>query len=295
MIYLGFGPFLRRLLRVQFDAGAAHRTQMVENISGIASVKANGAEDSMLERLDRTLHANLDAIYRVGLLNIWNDKLPFVVGKAITIGIICLGARFVFEGQITLGELTAFHLPAEKVTGSIENFSGLWESWQNIRISRQRLCDIVNTPMEPFNSLPRLPPDIEGRLEFRNVDFAYVSSAPILRTFDFGAEPNTLTLIVGPSGIGKSTFGRLASGIETPESGEVLLDGRNIAQYGPHDVRSRMPPPHPSVCFSMHHFGIRWNRSARRGTAAAVRPSGVAPSPVRELWWEMTSGTALPC
>ena len=240
LIYLGFGPFLRRRLRVQFDAGAAHHTRMVENISGIASVKAMSAENNMLERLDRTLHANLDAIHRVGLLNIWSDKLLFVVDKAITIGIIYFGARFVFEGQMTLGELIAFHLLAEKVTGPIENFSGQWESWQNIRISRQRLGDIVNTPMEPFNSLPRLPPNIEGRLEFRSVDFAYVSAAPILRTFDFRAEPNTLTLIVGPSGIGKSTFGRLASGIETPDGGEVLLDGRNIAQYDPHDVRLRI-------------------------------------------------------
>jgi subfamily B ATP-binding cassette protein HlyB/CyaB len=57
LIYLAFGPFLRRRLRAQFDAGAAHQTQMVENISGIAAVKALSAEGPMLERMDRTLHA----------------------------------------------------------------------------------------------------------------------------------------------------------------------------------------------------------------------------------------------
>lgn len=240
LIYLGFGPFLRRRLRVQFDAGAAHQSQMVENISGIASVKALGAEQKMLDRLDRTLHANLQAGYRVGLLNIWNDKLLFVVDRTITIGIIYFGAQFVFAGQMTLGELIAFHLLAEKVTGPIENFSSLWESWQNIRVSRQRLGDVVNTPMEPFGTLPRLPRELEARLEFVKVDFAYTPSAPILRGFDFAAEPNTLTLIVGPSGIGKSTFGRLASGIDRPDGGEVRLGGEDIAKHDPHDVRSRI-------------------------------------------------------
>lgn len=240
LIYFGFGPFLRRRLRVQFDASAAHQAQMVENISGIAAVKALSAETKMLERLDETLHANLKAGYRVGLLNIWNDKLLFIVEKAITISIIYFGAQLVFAGQMTLGELIAFHLLAAKVTGPIENFSSLWENWQNVRVSRQRLGDVVNTRKEPFDDLPKLPRDVEARLEFADVDFAYDPSSPILAGFNFVALPNTLTLIVGPSGIGKSTFGRLASGIEAPDAGEIRLGGETIARFEPHDVRTQI-------------------------------------------------------
>lgn len=237
LIYLGFGPFLRRRLRAQFDAGAAHQTQMVENISGIAAVKALSAEDKMLERLDQTLHANLNAGYRVGMLNVLNDKLLFVVEKAITISILYFGAQFVFAGEMTLGELIAFHLLSEKVTGPIENFSSLWESWQNIRVSRQRLGDVVNTPMEPFAARPKLPPNVKGELEFESVDFGYIPAAPVLQRFSFRAAPNTLTLVVGPSGVGKSTFGRLASGIDVPDRGTVRLGGEDIAEYEPHSVR----------------------------------------------------------
>lgn len=239
-IYFCFGPFLRRRLRVQFDAGAAHQTQMVENISGIAAVKALSAEGKMLERLDETLNANLNAGYRVGVLNIWNDKLIFIVEKTITISIIYFGAQLVFAGELTLGQLIAFHLLAAKVTGPIENFSSLWEAWQNVRVSRQRLGDVVNTPTEPFDQLPRLPKDIEPRLTFKDVDFAYDPSFPILKNFDFVARPNSLTLIVGPSGVGKSTFGRLASGIDSPSKGEVLLGSENIAVYEPRNVRSQI-------------------------------------------------------
>jgi len=240
LIYVAFGPFLRRRLRAQFDAGAAHQTQMVENISGIAAVKALSAETRMLDRLDQTLSANLNAGYRVGVLNIWSNKLLFTVEKAVTISIIYFGATYVFAGEMTLGELIAFHLLAEKVTGPIENFSGLWESWQNIRVSRQRLGDVVNSPMEPFDKLPNLPVQVKSHLQFHQVDFSYLPGTPLLKAFNFNAKPKTLTLVVGPSGIGKSTFGRLASGIDVPDSGEVSLGGENIAEYDPHDVRTRI-------------------------------------------------------
>ncbi len=239
-IYFCFGPFLRRRLRVQFDAGAAHQAQMVENISGIAAVKALSAEREMLQRLDQTLHASLNAGYRVGLLNIWNDKLLFIVEKTITISIIYFGAQLVFAGEITLGQLIAFHLLAERVTGPIENFSSLWEAWQNVRVSRQRLGDVVNTPMEPFDALPKLAKMVEPRLTFQSVSFAYHPEAPILTGFDFVAAPNTLTLIVGPSGVGKSTFGRLASGIDVPNQGKILLGQEDIANYDPKDVRTHI-------------------------------------------------------
>jgi subfamily B ATP-binding cassette protein HlyB/CyaB len=239
-IYLCFGPFLRHRLREQFDTGAAHQTQLVENISGIAAVKALSAERKILERLSNTLSASIDASYRVSFLGMWSDNMLFIIDRMVTIGIVFYGAQLVFAGQLTLGELVAFQLIADKVTGPISGFSGLWESWQNIRISRQRLGSIVNTPVEPFDALPKLPPDIQGNLEFRDVSFAYEPSVPILQNFSFRAEPNTLNLVVGPSGIGKSTFGRLASGIDVPDEGGVFLDGADISQHEPHDVRTHI-------------------------------------------------------
>ena len=240
-IYFGFGPFLRKRLRKNFDAGAKHQSQMVENISGIASVKALGAEDVMLSSLDRTLHNSIETSFRVGTLNLVSSKLIFVIDKTLTISIIFFGAKLVFSGEMTLGELIAFHLLSDRIIQPISNFSKVWESWQNIRISRQRLGDIVNNEQEPFGVLPKLPPDINPKLEMESVSFSYSNSDKlVLDSFNFVARANSLSLVIGPSGIGKSTFGRLASGIDFPQAGRVLLDGLDISEFDPHDVRSKI-------------------------------------------------------
>lgn len=239
-VYFIFGPFLRRRLRVQFDAGARHQSRMVENIGGIAAVKALSAENKMLGSLDETLHNSLEASFRVGKLNIVSSNLIYAVSQTLTILIIFVGARQVFAGELTLGQLIAFHLIAAKIAAPISNFSGLWEKWQNIKISRQRLGDILLSQPEDFDALPRLPSDISPELRFKDVSFEYQPGIPILKDFSFVAKAKTLSLIIGPSGIGKSTFGRLASGIETPTGGVVILGGHEIASHEPHDVRTKI-------------------------------------------------------
>ena len=240
LVYLAFGPFLRHRLRIQFDAGARHQAQMVENITGIAAVKSLSAEGKMLARLEDSLSQILSSSYRVSTLGIVSSKLIFVIKRSVTLAIILIGSQLVFEGKLTLGQLIAFHLLVEKVTNPIANFSRLWESWQNIKVSRQRLGDIVNSPTERFNSLPMLPNDIEPVLQFSGVGFAYHEGLPVLHNFDFEAQANSLTLIVGPSGTGKTTFGRLAAGIDTPSDGKITLGGEEIIKFEPHDVRTKI-------------------------------------------------------
>lgn len=237
-VYFIFGPFLRRRLRVQFDKDAKHQSNMVDGISGIASVKALSSETRMLRDLKNSLSGKLQAEYRVDILSTVNSNIVFGVNQALTIAIIFVGANLVFDGVLTLGQLIAFHLIGERIAQPISNFSNLWENWQNIKISRQRLGDIVNADPEPFGELPRLPPKLDAALSFDNVSFSYTKGHPVLQGFSFEAKPNTISLIVGPSGIGKSTFGRLASGIDSPDSGAVRLGAENIIEYDPNSVRS---------------------------------------------------------
>lgn len=239
-IYMGLGPSIRARLNDQFEADARLQTQLVEGLGGVLAVKAFALEKSLSAKLSMALRSALNTRYSVAIVGLWHDKLLFSVDRLTTTCIILLGAQLVFSNQMTLGELIAFHLIAEKVAGPIANFSGFWESWQNVRISRRRLGDLINSPIEQREDLMTLPTDIEGELEFKNVRFEYISSAPVLSDFNFRAKPRTLSIVTGASGAGKSTFGRLACGIEVPSAGNVYIDGHDIAAYDPLDVRWRI-------------------------------------------------------
>ena len=237
IIYFAFGPELRKRLRRQFDTGAKHQTQMVESIAAVPAIKALGIEKQTIEKLDDALGDNIDAGYRIGKLGLWSDNLVGLVDHWVTISIIFFGSSFVFSGDMTLGSLIAFFLLAEDAIEPIQNFSGLWESWQNIRVSRQRLGEVVNTEPESVDKLPIPPKEWPPHLHYEQVSFSYDGEKDVLARVDFIAEPLTLNLIVGPSGVGKSTFGRLASGIEQPSSGRILYYGKEITRFDPQSVR----------------------------------------------------------
>lgn len=235
-VYFAFGPVLRRRIQDSFSAGAKHQTQLIENIQGILTIKTLSEEEKYNTKLNRAFSEVINSSYRISKVQILSSNIIFVIDKAVTILIIYVGANSVFAGQMTMGELIAFHLISNKVFGPIQSFSKLWESWQNIRISKQRLGEIVSAETEPFEHLPDLHPSQVPKLVFRNVSFSY-GDIQILNDFSAEFAPNTLNLVVGRSGVGKSTFGKLAIGIDSPKSGEVLLDRNSIAQFNPASVR----------------------------------------------------------
>ncbi len=241
LLYMCFGPVLRKRLRAQFDAGSHHQARMVENLSGMTAVKALTAEGAMLSRLSETLAQTLNASRRVYTMNAVSGQLIGLCEKGIFIGVIYIGAQQVFAGELTLGQLIAFQLIAEKIAAPIAGFSKLWQDWQNLRISRQRLGDILNSEQEKFGSGSVFPDDIEPRLAFQGVSFGYgPDEPPVISGLDLSLEPRTCTLVVGPSGIGKSTFGRLAAGLEEPQSGIITVGGQDLAAFEPESLRSRV-------------------------------------------------------
>jgi len=241
LLYLVVGPLLRKRLRAQFDAGSHHQARMVENLSGMTAVKALTAEAVMLSRLRETLSQTLQASRRVYTMNAVSGQLATLCEKGVFIAVIYIGAQQVFAGELTLGQLIAFQLIAEKIAAPIAGFSKLWQDWQNLRVSRQRLGDILRSPREPFGQGDTLPAEVEPRLEFRSVTFAYApDQEPVLHNVTVAAEPYTCTLVIGPSGVGKSTFGRLAAGLETPQSGAVCIGGAALSTFEPESVRSRI-------------------------------------------------------
>ncbi len=229
------GPFARRRMQESFLAGSRHQSRLVEAFAHILTVKALACEERQAARFQETLAQSLLAGFRVAKLNIANGFVGDLLANSSVIMIIFFGSQTVFRGEMTLGELIAFHLLAEKVAGPIMSLSSVWEQWQELRVARLRLGDFLNISGEIEANKPKLRIDGPARMSLRSVSFGYGPERQILRDLTIEFEASRPAVIVGKSGCGKSTLAKLVCGLYLPDHGHVELNGENIADF---DVRS---------------------------------------------------------
>ena len=231
------GPFVRRRMQASFLAGSRHRSRLVEAFGSAVTVKALASETAQAERFLETLGQSLHTGFRVTRLHILDRAVGHVLNDASVILIIFFGARLVFQDTITLGELVAFHLLAGKVSGPIMSLSSVWEQWQGLKIARLRLGDFLETPAETDPARPRLRIDGPLHLSVRNLWFGYAPDQSVIRALTLDIMSEKPTIIIGGSGCGKSTFGRLLSGLYVPDEGSIAVNGCILSEYDPRSVR----------------------------------------------------------
>ena len=145
--------------------------------------------------------------------------------------ILWLGAQAVMDGEMTIGGLVAFNMLGSRVASPILRMAQLWQDFQQMRVSVDRLGDILNTPTERSpHSRGQSLPAIQGAIALKDVTFRYrPDREPVLRNFSLEVEAGESIAIVGPSGSGKSTLAKLIQRMYLPESGRVTVDGVDLA------------------------------------------------------------------
>lgn len=236
LLFLAFGPVLRRRLQDQFLAGSAQSAQLVESLGGVVTIKALAAEAPVRARMMAALEGTLHQSMRVGAIQNWSGALEGIFQRVVTIAILVIGSRLIFAGDLTLGQLIAFYLLSDRVAGPLLSIAGLWEAWQGLTVSRIRLGEVWNEAAEA-EGRPALTARRGDALAFEGVRFAYPDGAPVVTDLAFTAAAGRPFLIVGPSGAGKSTIGKLASGLYVPDAGRAMLGGHDLARHDPVSVR----------------------------------------------------------
>jgi ABC-type bacteriocin/lantibiotic exporter with double-glycine peptidase domain len=149
--------------------------------------------------------------------------------------ILGVGGLRVMEGALTLGGLVAFQSLMASFSGPITSLVQLAGSVQTIGGGLVRLDDVYNYPVSPSvrsqPSLGDIPPKLFGRLELKGIQFGYSTMEPsLIDGLSLALEPGMRIALVGRSGSGKSTVGRLICGLCTPWAGEIRLDGRLLSE-----------------------------------------------------------------
>jgi ATP-binding cassette, subfamily B, bacterial HlyB/CyaB len=252
-ITLAVTPILRKRLLEKFARGAENQAFLVESITGVETLKSMAVEPQMQRRWEEQLAGYVGAGFRVNFLANIGSQGIHLVNKVTTALTLWFGAQAVINGDITVGQFIAFNMLANRLTQPILRLSQMWQDFQQVRVSVERLGDIINTPAEPAYRPGRVQlPGIEGRVEFDHVGFRYRHDGPeIVADLSLKVEAGEVIGIVGRSGSGKSTLAKLLQRLYVPERGRVLIDGTDVAMVDPSWLRRQVGVvPQESVLFS---------------------------------------------
>ena len=224
-----FTPVLRSRLNEKFNRGAENHAFLVETVSGINTVKSLAVEPRWIQQWERQLAGYVSAALRATMAGQSASVAVTIVSKLVTLAIMWAGAWRVMKGELTVGELIAFNMLAGQVANPILRLAQLWNDFQQVGISMQRLGDILNARTEAIGHRARLP-RIGGAIEFDQVSFRYrPDSAEVLRGVSFKVPEGQVLGIIGRSGSGKSTITKLIQRLYVPERGRILVDGHDLA------------------------------------------------------------------
>jgi len=234
-------PPLRNKIKERFNRGAASNQFLVEAVVGAQTVKASAIEPILRTQWEERLAAYVKTSFEAVMLSAFGQNAIQYINKLTTALVLYFGATAVINGELTVGELVAFNMIMNQATQPILRLSQFWQDFQQMQISVDRIGDILNTPTESRSLAKAHLPPAKGAISVRNVVFRYEpGSAEVLKGVSVDIQAGQVIGIVGRSGSGKSTFTKLLQRLYTPEKGQILLDGIDIAQVDPAWLRRQI-------------------------------------------------------
>lgn len=232
---------LRPIFRERGRLNAEVTGRLVESISGIRVVKAYTAErrerlafSRGVHRLLRNVATSMTGVSATAALS------TVVVGTIGTL-LIIVGGRAIIAGSMTLGDFVTYIFFTGLVAAPLVQIASIGTQITEAFAGLDRIRELRNIAGEDDDDATRAPVDtIVGDIVFENVTFSYEPGAPVLHDISFEAPAGSTTALVGSSGSGKSTLVSLVMAFNRPDSGRILVDGRDLETLRLRDYRSRL-------------------------------------------------------
>lgn len=206
----------------------------VAGLKDMETFKASGSEDMLFARWTGLFANVINGQQQAARISAWLSPVPGLLSALIAATVLIWGGFAIMAGEMTIGGLVAFQSLAASFSQPVAALAGFGAQLQQIRSYTGRLDDIlaqeVDPRFSPVGAVNEPGPDDplpRGHVELREVSFGYAPLAPpLIDRLSLTLVPGSRVALVGASGSGKSTVGKLIGGLEHPRDGAVLIDGK---------------------------------------------------------------------
>lgn len=233
---------LHELSQSTYQAAAQRNATLVESLSGIETIKSQGAEHIIQARWERA-NQFLSAL-NVKMRGLSSTAMysTATLQQLVSVSIILIGVYLIADRQLTMGGLIAASMLASRALAPTGQIVGLLMQYQGARTAMASLEKIMVQPVErPEGTAFVQRRELKGEIEFRHVSFSYPDRQErALDDISFKIAPGEKVALIGKVGSGKTTIEKLIMGLYQPAEGAVLLDGIDMRQLDPADVRRNL-------------------------------------------------------
>lgn len=212
-----------------------------ESVASARVIKSFVREDYEVDRFVVENRANFRAnMKNAQLMATLTPVVELVAAIGVTM-IIWYGGNNVINGTITAGSLVAFLTYAVNISNPIKRLTRVIGNIQKALAAAQRVFMIIDMPEEIAESRDaKQLPEVSGKVEFKNVSFAYDDKGNVITDLSFSVKPGEVIAIVGPSGAGKSTIANLLPRFYDVNKGDIKIDGHSVREVTLDSLREQV-------------------------------------------------------
>lgn len=230
---------LRESVEKTYAASAQKGAMLHETLSGLESIKFLGAESALQRKWEQLTGHIADWSIRSRLLSTSAVSVAGMLQQLAQVGVIVVGVYQVSDGELSMGGLIACVMLTGRAVAPMGQVANLAVRYFHAKTALGTLENVMALPVDrpedkTFLSRPRL----EGEIEFDHVSFQYPGNeVAALDDVTFRIRPGEHVALIGRIGSGKSTIAKLILGLYSPTSGAVRIDGIDVRQINPADLR----------------------------------------------------------
>jgi ATP-binding cassette, subfamily C, bacterial LapB len=227
------------LSTASMQASAQRNAILVESLQGLETLKTLGAEGRMQSLWEKTTLVLSRTSVKMRMLSGSVSSGTAWIQQVVAVVIIIVGVYQIIGGHLTQGGLIAAYMLSARVMGPISQTAALLMQYHHAATALNNLNTIMNKPVDrPQGAHWISRPRLHGSIEFKQVSFQYPNDTrEVLRNVSLTINAGEHVAILGRNGSGKTTIEKIIAGLYEPTSGTVLIDGIDIHQVDPAELR----------------------------------------------------------